>query len=123
MTILILALASLILITGVAVVINPLPVFGFLAARTERWGFFLFAVFMRLLMGIALVVAADDSRFPLVIEILGWLATAGALILAIIGRRNFSRVLTWALSLAGNLGRFAGLLAIAFSGFLIYAFI
>jgi hypothetical protein len=41
--------------------------------------------------------------------------------LGIIGRANFNRLMSWALSVAPTFGRIGGLLAILFGGFLIYA--
>ncbi|NNC99050.1 MAG: hypothetical protein HKN85_02595, partial [Gammaproteobacteria bacterium] len=56
-------------------------------------------------------------------EIIGWVALAAALILTLIGPRNFSRLMIWALSFAKPYGRIAGGMAVAFGAFLLYAFI
>jgi hypothetical protein len=39
------------------------------------------------------------------------------------GRRNFNRLMSWALSLSKPFGRVGGVVAVAFGAFLIYAFV
>jgi hypothetical protein len=78
---------------------------------------------VRLVLGALLVTQADLSRFPLTIELLGWLAIVAALVLAAIGRRNFQRLLVWVLSVMAPFQRAAGVFAAGFGAFLIYAFV
>jgi len=59
----------------------------------------------------------------MIIEALGWLSIIAALTFAVIGRRNFTRLMSWALSLSIPFGRFGGVFAAAFGVFLIYAFV
>ena len=66
---------------------------------------------------------SNISEFPFVIEVIGWLSIVAAIFLAVIGRRNFNRLMSWALSLSKPFGRVGGVLAAAFGAFLIYAFV
>jgi hypothetical protein len=45
------------------------------------------------------------------------------MILAVIGRNNFKRLMSWALSLLKPFGRVGGVAAVGFGAFLFYAFI
>ncbi|MBW2284657.1 MAG: hypothetical protein JRF65_08675, partial [Deltaproteobacteria bacterium] len=60
---------------------------------------------------------------PTVIEVIGWISIAAAIFLAVMGRRNFTRLMSWALSLSKPFARVGGIFAVAFGAFLIYAFI
>jgi len=66
---------------------------------------------------------ATESKYPTAISILGWISIVAASVLGIMGRANFRRLMSWALSLAPSFGRIGGLLAILFGGFLIHAVI
>ena len=123
MTALIILFGALILLAGSIIVINPDLVFGLLSRHAGSLGLHVLAVVIRVIIGILLIVASSVSRFPLVIEIIGWLSIAAAAVFALIGRRNFLRLMNWALSLAKPYGRIGGMIAIGFGGFLIYAFI
>jgi len=81
------------------------------------------AVTVRLIIGALLIAQASLSKFPLVIEILGWLSIVASMTFAVMGRHNFKRLMSWALSLLKPFGRVGGAFAAIFGAFLIYAFI
>jgi hypothetical protein len=56
-------------------------------------------------------------------EVIGWLSIVAAIFLAVMGRRNFNRLMSWALSLSKPFGRVGGVLAVALGAFLIYSFV
>jgi hypothetical protein len=86
----------------------------------EDWVIY-FAVIIRLLLGIALIIAGPDSRFPLVFLILGWVIIIAAVAAVFIGRERLRRFVDWWFERFSPLGiRLWLLLAIAFGGFLIY---
>lgn len=122
MTMLILLFAALIVLAGVALIIQPLWVTTQLEKYQESVVLHLLAVVVRLLLGAALVLQAGNSHFPHVIYVLGWISIIAALVLAVIGRIRFSQMMRWALRLAESYGRAAGVLATALGAFLIYAF-
>ncbi len=123
MTELIIIFAALTLLAGIVIVVNPEFIFGFLRKNLDNFILHILAVLVRLVLGILLIYQSSISKFPFVIEVIGWLSIAAAILLAVIGRRNFNRLMSWALTLAKPIGRVGGVLAMAFGAFLIYAFI
>jgi len=111
------------LLAGIIIVINPDIIFGFLRNNLNRLGLHILAVVVRLVLGVLLIIQSTLSKFPFVIEIIGWLSIVAAIFLAVMGRRNFNRLMSWALSFLKPFGRVGGVLAAAFGAFLIYAFV
>jgi hypothetical protein len=91
-------------VTLLGIVIGLLSLWGLVAPRRllrlvrgvmeHRAGIY-GAVFARLLLGAALIVCASVSRYPTTFMVLGWIAVAAALGLALIGRRNMRRLVAW----------------------------
>ncbi len=123
MTVLIIIFGALTLLAGIVIVINPEVIFGFLRNNLGKLVLHILAVVVRLVIGALLIYQSSVSKFPFVIEIIGWLSIVAAIIMAVMGRRNFNRLMSWALSLSKPYGRVGGILAVAFGGFLIYAFV
>lgn len=117
----ILILGALIFLIGVAVLIRPKSVFDWLGSYSKSLGTHVMAVATRVVLGVALIMYAAQSRYPHVLEVLGWIAVAAAVILALMGRSNFRKLMDWAMQFAVSYGRIAGALAIVFGGFLVYA--
>jgi len=106
---------------GIIIVINPESVFGLMRRKLNSLGLHILAVVVRIIIGVALIICAAESKYPTAILILGWISIVAASVLGIMGRANFKRLMSWALSVAPSFGRIGGLLAILFGGFLIYA--
>ena len=123
MTLLIIIFGALTLLAGIVIVINPEVIFGFLRNNLEKMVLHILAVIIRLVLGALLIYQSNISKFPFVIEVIGWLSIVAAIFLAVMGRRNFNRLMSWALSLSKPFGRVGGILAVAFGAFLIYAFV
>ena len=123
MTILIIIFGALTLLAGIIIIINPENIFGLLSKYTEKLELQILAIVVRLVLGALLIYQSDASKYPFVIEIIGWLSIVAAAFLAIIGRNNFKRLISWALSLAKPFGRIGGVFASAFGAFLIHAFV
>ena len=123
MTVLIIIFGALTLLAGIVIIINPEVIFGFLRKNLDKLAVHILAVAVRLVIGVLLIYQSNISKFPLVIEFIGWLSIVAAIIIAIMGRRNFNRLMSWALSLVKPIGRVGGILAVAFGAFLIYAFV
>lgn len=79
------------------------------------------AVLIRLILGLALLIAAPGSRYPLFLYYLGWFALVAAVGLALIGRGRVLRFLGWFDSMPSFAIRLWLLGGIAFSAFLVYA--
>ena len=85
----------------------------------QDWGIY-FAVVVLLLMGAALIVAAPVSKFPVVFEVLGWIAIVAAVALILIGRECMAALIAWFVRRPTWLMRLWLLFGMAFGGFLIY---
>ena len=123
MTLLIILFGALTLLAGIVIVINPYYIFGFLRNNLDKLELHILAIVVRLILGVLLIYQSSVSKFPFIIDLLGWLSLAAAVILAVIGRGYFKRLMFWALSFAKTFGRVGGVLAIAFGAFLIFAFV
>jgi len=123
MTVLIIIFGALTLLAGIVIVINPEVTFGFLGKSLDKPVLHILAVVVRLVLGVLLIYQSGISKFPFVIELIGWLSIIAAIFLAVMGRSNFKRLMSWALSLVKPIGRVGGVLAVAFGTFLIYAFV
>ncbi len=123
MTVLIIIFGALTLLAGIAIIINPEVIFGFLRNNLDKLVLHIIAVAVRLVIGALLIYQSNISKFPLVIEVIGWLSIVTAIFIAVMGRRKFNRLMSWALSLSKPFGRVGGALAVAFGAFLIYAFV
>ena len=121
--------ASQFIVIALGVLVCALSAWGFVApdkiwklvngAIGKDWGIYV-AVFARLLLGAALVVAAPDSLFPLAFEILGWFAIVAAVIILVAGRDRLRRFVSWFEQFSQTMIRVWLLFGIAFGGFLIY---
>jgi len=105
------------------IVVNPQLVFGLLQKFYAKIELQIVAVTLRLILGGILIIQSADSKYPFVIEIIGWLSIVAAVFLSAMGRNNFLKLMSWALSQVKTLGRAGGVIASAFGAFLIYAFI
>lgn len=117
----ILLVAVLLLTTGVFILVKPMIVFGVMGAYSKSIKLQIFAVVFRLLLGVVLLASAHNSKFPLTFEVIGWLSIVAALVFSLIGRNKFMKLIEWAMTLVPRYGRFSGLFAILFGGFLGYA--
>jgi hypothetical protein len=123
MTFFIILFGTVIIIAGIIIIFNPDYIFGFLKKHIAKLGMHIAAIVIRLLLGALFISQAGVSKYPLTMEIIGWISIIAAVILAVMGRNNFNRIMSWALSLAKPVGRIGGLFAVGFGAFLIYAFL
>lgn len=123
MSTLIIIFGALTLLAGLLIVINPEIIFGYLRNNYEKLSLHIIAVVLRLVLGVLLIWYAADSRYPLLIEVLGWLSIAAAMTFGVIGRQRFIRLMAWAFSLLHPYGRIGGVFAMLFGGFLVHAFV
>ena len=105
-----------------SLVVDPEIIFGFLMKGGEKLGVYIAAIAVRLILGFFLIKTASTSRHPLVIRILGYLFVVAALVIIFMGRENFEDLISVVLVEFRPLGRFGGLLSMAFGGFLVYSF-
>ena len=123
MTSIIIIFGLIVFLAGVIIVVNPEIIFGLLRKNLEKVSLQVLAIGIRVVIGILLIQYASESKYPTIIEILGWLSIAAAVTFSVIGRRRFLSLMSWAFSLLRLYGRIGGLFAMAFGGFLVHAFV
>ena len=111
----------LILFLGVMILAKPEPIFAVLGRNSESLTLHIVAVVVRFILGTALVTYAGESKFPLALQVIGWLSISAAFLLIVIGRSNFKSLLAWGFSFASSIGRVVGFVAILFGVFLIFS--
>ena len=123
MTLIIILFGILMAGSGLVLMVRPSLIIDFIEVRDESAWLYAFGIGVRLLLGLLLVQLADQSRYPLVVEILGWISLAAALFLAVLGFSRFTRFMRWIMEKTKPWSRVAGLFAVAFGAFLVYAFV
>lgn len=123
MDMIIIIFGDLIVLAGLLITAKPDLIFGFMRANSGRLEFYILAISVRVMLGILLINQAATSNFPSVIVVVGWLALAAGIALALMGRRNFNRVMDWALGLFEPIGRLGGVLTIVVGAFLVLSFV
>ena len=111
----------LILLGSVTLIVNPEYIFGIFANYGETPGLHIFAIIVRIILGIALVIAAADSKYPIALHILGWLTLIVVLVLSAIGRERFKSLIKWSLGINPNIQRVMGFFGILFGSLLFQA--
>ena len=119
MKIIIIVLGALICLAGLVMVIYPQKfrdVMNNIADQT----LFLGAVIGRIIIGAILLLEAPNLKFTPVIEVIGSIIIAAAVVLLLMGQKRVRRMMDWFLKLSDNFYRVWSILAFAFGGFLIY---
>jgi len=111
----------MILVTGLVIVFRPELLFLRLEKYAATVALHLAAVFFRLILGIMLLFTAEQTRFPVVTEVIGYLAVIAGLGIFFIGRHKFSRLILWLLPKAKKWHPLGGIVATAFAAFLFYS--
>lgn len=91
-------------------------------AMEKDWGIHL-AVGLRVLLGAALLVAAPGSRFPLLFEILGWIAIVAAVAILLMGRERLHKIVAYLKGLPGAMIRGWLVFGAAFGVLLVYGMV
>ena len=86
----------------------------------EMW-IHVLAAAMRITIGVALLLYASHSRFPLTLQIIGWAALITGVIVALIPPAKFKQLIIWVFERFGKLTRIAAVATLIFGVFIIYA--
>lgn len=121
MTVIVLVFGVLIFIGGLTALLKPSYIFSIFSKYGDSIGLHVFAIITRIILGIALLFAAGDSKYPLLLKILGALTLLAVIILGAIGRERFKKLIKWSLSFKPNAQRVMGFVGIIFGAFLFYA--
>ncbi|MCA9229137.1 MAG: hypothetical protein KDA57_00685 [Planctomycetales bacterium] len=121
MSYVVLGFGVLILMLGVVIVVKPEYLFDMFRKYADSFRFQVLAVLTRLALGGALLMAADESKFPIALQVIGGISILAAIVFALMSRVRFKRLLRWALGFAPSFTRIAGVVATLLGGFLVYA--
>ena len=121
MNYIILIFAVLMVLGGIVLLLNPGYIFTPIKKYVASPWLHFFAIIVRLVFGIVLLIAAAESKYPCALQVFGWLLISTALVLAIIGRARFQVLIKWALKLSPLLQQLAAVFAVLLGGFLIYS--
>jgi hypothetical protein len=118
---LIIAFSLFIFVMAGMLALRPGLVTEFLLRHAAKTWMHVMAAAIRVIMGVALILYAPQSRFPLTLQVIGWIAVAAGVILALIPPAKFQQLINWAVDRFDRYTRMAGLAAVIFAMFLIYA--
>ena len=74
----------------------------------------------RVVLGVALIVAAPPAKFPTLFAVLGWISIAAAIALALFGRTRLRALLGWFERLPTTLVRLWLMVGVVLGAFLLY---
>lgn len=123
MSLLIIAFGFLFVVAGTILTVNPKVIIGFLESNKEKVWIHVLAVVVRAIIGICLILQSNISRFPIIVEVFGWLSLIAGIAITVIGRNSFQQLMNWVITMVKPYARLGGLASAAFGVFLIYAFI
>ncbi len=112
----------LMILLGISLLIKPEIIFGWMENKTGNTSLYVFAIVVRLVLGMLFLVTAKESKYPGLIKILGYLFVIAAIILIVIGHENFRHFVVSIIPEFKPYASVSGILGIAFGAFLIYAF-
>ena len=110
-----------ILLGSVTLIVNPKYILGIFANYGDTPGLHIFAIIVRIILGIALVIAAADSKYPIALQILGWLTLIIVFVLSAMGRKRFKSLIKWSLGINPSIQRVMGFFGILFGSLLFHA--
>jgi hypothetical protein len=113
----------LITLAGLYMAVQPARFIDRIESLGDRTWVYAAAIGVRAVLGLILVQQAMNSKFPLIIEILGWISLAAAALLAMLGRRRFTRLMLWITARARPIAPVGGVFAVLFGAFLVFAFV
>jgi len=112
----------LIILLGISFLLNPEGVYNWAEENTGNITFYISVIVGRLVLGILLILAANESKYPGVIKFFGYFTIIAALVVIIMGHRGFEELISSLIPVFKPYAPVSGLLGIAIGAFIIYAF-
>ncbi len=112
----------LFILAGISFFVDPAGVYGWIENSRENPSLYISAIVARLVLGGLLIASAKESQYPGVISFIGYLIIIAALVLIFIGHSSFQDLISSLISFIKPISFVSGLFAMAFGGFLVYAF-
>ena len=112
----------LLILAGLSLVVDPTIVFNFISDKGENLWLYITAIVVRLVIGIFLIITATKTKYPSLVKIFGFVFVIAAFVLIFMGQDSFVDLISTLIPEFRPLGRFGGLLSMAFGGFFVYAY-
>ena len=120
MSIVVIFIGALVILIGILGAASPdrlILLIGRWQGPSRLWT----TVLIRLVLGVALILAAPSCRLPVVVSAIGILALISAVVIPILGQRRFDSFIDWCSRRRAVVVRSWSLAAVVFGGVLIYA--
>jgi len=121
MTTLIAYMAAALATAGLILIAQPSAILQYIQVQSGSSRFKWFAVGIRAVIGVAFILVAGASKFPTLIAVIGGLALAGALFLAVMPKESFAVFISRMAVMNSLLGRIGGVATILAGAFIAYA--
>ena len=121
MNLVVIAIGLSMIIIAAAMLVRPAQFTDRMQGYAGMTSLYVFELAMRFTLGAVLILIAGDSRFPILLQIIGGTSIAAGAILVVLPRVRFEQLITWLLDRFGNHLRMGSLVPFLFGGFLIYA--
>lgn len=107
---------------GVSLLVKPDILLSWFENNLGQNLLFILAIAVRLILGIAFLISAQKSKYPVIIKFLGYAFILAAIVFIFMGQARFHGFISNLIPGIKPFAPIGGILAIAFGGFLIYAF-
>jgi len=121
MKLIIILFGLLIVLMAGILVVRPAALSGFILEHVGKRWFQALAAISRLLLGVALILQSEASRYPLTLFALGWVAVVAGIGLALVPPAWFRSLVHRAFDRFGRYVRLVALAALIFGAFLVHA--
>ena len=121
MRILLKIIGILLFLIGLSLLLMPDRIVDWVLENSGTSWFYSTAIVGRIILGGILILAARQSKFPMVLKVLGYLSLVAAFVFLIIGHSGFADFISSLLPQFQHFAPLAGILSAAFGFFLIYA--
>ena len=108
-------------VTGMLMLIQPRLVLDTMYSFTDEKWLQVVIAGLRLVLGSVLLICAEQTRFPLMIQIIGLTALIAGMGITLMPALIFNRCVTQTLHYLRPYARFGSVLLIGFGAFLVYA--
>lgn len=112
----------LFVLAGLAILLFPDVVLGWLEENAENRSMYISAIVARLILGVLFITAAKKSSYPVVVKLFGYLLILVAIALVVMGQQRFADFVLVLIPTLNPFAFVAGLVVMVFGGFIIYAF-
>ncbi|MCL3778869.1 hypothetical protein EMN47_00560 [Prolixibacteraceae bacterium JC049] len=112
----------LLVLAGISLLFAPEVIFDFLESNKNEMWVYVCAIVVRLILGVVLIIAANKSRHPLALKILGAFIVIIAFTFLFIGQQNLQQLITTVIEVFVPYARLMGVVSIGFGSFFLYTF-